>query len=143
MDVVAHNAKIMNLEAELPFCPLYSVEKECFHGITIENHLFSVCPCGNVIRGAGLENSVSPHTKLYGSRLENALVKSKEAVPKLKFWNSFDLDFPLEMLPILGSVPVIARYFPSDFKLCPRIARYFPPILSSVPRYCQIFPLRL
>jgi hypothetical protein len=61
MDVTAHNAKIMNLEAELLFCPLYDVEKESPHGVAIEDHLLPVCPRSNVIRGVGLENSISPH----------------------------------------------------------------------------------
>jgi hypothetical protein len=74
MDVIAHNAKIMDLEAEFLFCPLYGVKKEGPHGVAMEDHLLPVCPGGNVIRGTGLEYSISPHTKVYGDKLENALV---------------------------------------------------------------------
>jgi hypothetical protein len=67
MDVTAHNAKIMDLEAELLFCPLYDVKKERSHDVAIEDHLFPVCPRSNVIRGAGLENSISPHMRYMGA----------------------------------------------------------------------------
>jgi hypothetical protein len=73
MDVVAHNAKIMDLEAELLFCPLYSVEKERFHGITIEDQLLPICPGGNMIGDIGLKHSISAHTGYYGDKPENAL----------------------------------------------------------------------
>jgi hypothetical protein len=62
MDVIAHNAKIMDLKAELLFCPLDGVEQERSHGVTMEDHLFPVCPRCNVICGVGLENSISSHT---------------------------------------------------------------------------------
>jgi hypothetical protein len=76
VDVTTHNAKIKNLEAELLFCPLYGVEKESPHGAAIEDHLLPVCPRSNVIRGVGLENSISPHTRIYGGKLKNAVVDS-------------------------------------------------------------------
>jgi hypothetical protein len=62
MNVVAHDAEIMDLETELFFCPHYCVEKEGSHGIAMEDHFLSVCPCGNVVRCAGLQYSISPHT---------------------------------------------------------------------------------
>jgi hypothetical protein len=68
MDMTAHNAKIMNLKAELLFCPLYGVEKESPHGVAIEDHLLPVCPRSYVIRGVGLENSISPHIPYMGMR---------------------------------------------------------------------------
>jgi hypothetical protein len=90
MDMVAHNAKIMDLETKLLFCPLYSVDKECLHGLAIEDHLLSVCPCGNVIRGIGPKNSISPHTVYTGAGVQNALV---------------DFDFFSLKCRILSSVP--------------------------------------
>jgi hypothetical protein len=74
MDVVAHDAKIMDLEAELLFCPLDSVEEERSHGLAIEDHLFPVSPRGDVVSGIGLENSISPHIGVYGNGVKNALV---------------------------------------------------------------------
>jgi hypothetical protein len=61
MDMVAHNAKIMDLEPELLFCPLHGDKKEGPHSITIENHLLSVCPCGNMIYSIGFKHSISAH----------------------------------------------------------------------------------
>jgi hypothetical protein len=62
MDVVAHNAKIMDLKTELFLCPLDGGKKKGPHGIAMEDHLFSVCPGGDVVRGAGFKDSISPHT---------------------------------------------------------------------------------
>jgi hypothetical protein len=93
MDVVAHNAKSMDLEAKLLFGPLDGVEKERLHGVAMEDHLFPVCPRGNVIGSAGLKSSISPHTDIYGHKLKNALV---------------DLEFSVKIL--------------NCFKLCPQLA---------------------
>jgi hypothetical protein len=48
----------MDLEAVLLFGPLDGGKEGGFHGIAIEDHLLSVCPCGDVIDGVGLEFSV-------------------------------------------------------------------------------------
>jgi hypothetical protein len=108
MDMVAHNAKIVDLEAELLFGPPDGVEKEGLHGVAMEDHLFPVCPGGNVIGGAGLKFSISPHTNVHGEGLENALV---------------DLEF---FSKILNYFKLCPRLFPEaaaagncDGKLCP------------------------
>jgi hypothetical protein len=74
MDVVTHNAKIMDLEAILLFRPADGGKEKGLHGLTIEDHFLSVCPGGDVIHGAGLEHSVSPHIRVYGAKVKNALV---------------------------------------------------------------------
>jgi hypothetical protein len=69
MDVVAHNAEIMDLEAELFFSPLDCSQEEGLHGIAMEDQLLPICPGGDVIRDSGPEFSISPHTRIYGAKL--------------------------------------------------------------------------
>ncbi|MDR1128791.1 MAG: hypothetical protein LBL20_05720 [Treponema sp.] len=83
----------MDLKAEFLFCPLYGVEKESPHGVAIKDHLLPVCPRSNMIRGVGLEYSISPHMKVYGGKLKNAVVdldfllKNLSSVPELSILN--------------------------------------------------------
>jgi hypothetical protein len=73
VDVVAHNAKVMDLETELPLCPLYSSEQEVPHGIAMEDHLLPVCPSGDMIGGIGLKKSSAPHIGYTEMDWQNAL----------------------------------------------------------------------
>jgi hypothetical protein len=67
VDVVAHNAKVMDSETEFPLCPLYSNEEEVPHSLAMEDHFLPICPSGDVIGGIGLKKSSAPHAGYTGT----------------------------------------------------------------------------
>jgi hypothetical protein len=74
MNMIAHNAKMINLETVLLFSPFYDVEEEDPHSITVHDHLPSICPGGDMIGRAGLKNSVASHTHIYERFMRIALM---------------------------------------------------------------------
>jgi hypothetical protein len=67
MDVVAHNTKIMDLEAELFFSPREGGKEVGLHGVAMEGQFLSVCPRSDVIGGVGLEFSIPAHRRYMGT----------------------------------------------------------------------------
>ena len=68
MDMVAHDAKVVNGEGVLLFQEFDVVQEEKAHGSVVENALTAVDSGGDMVDGIGFQVSVLPHSVYTGLR---------------------------------------------------------------------------
>jgi hypothetical protein len=76
VDVVAHDAEIVNAEGVLLLCPTDHVKKEFFYPVRTKDELASVCPGNNVVPSSWSQFSWFSHTS-YTGELSTLLREAK------------------------------------------------------------------
>jgi hypothetical protein len=78
VDVVPHDAEVVNSEGVLLFQPFKVRHKQDTHGGFQENELAAVDSGGDVVDGVLFQVSILPHTSIYGFKVRVASIFEKK-----------------------------------------------------------------